>query len=90
MDLYYDDDYYKYYYLLYKLKSSKIYWIVEESVDSTDLIDLVKNFKSKQENYYVVSKEYPVNIFNKILKLPFKRFRKFEVDAKSHMIYKTK
>ena len=89
MDLY-DDDYYKYYYLLYKVKSSKIYWIVDESTDSTDLIDLVKNFKSKQENYYVVSKEYPINIFNHILKSPFKRFKKFEVDTKSHMIYKTK
>ena len=89
MDLY-DDDYYNYYYLLYKIKSTNVYWIVDESTDSTDLIDLVKNFKSSQENYYVVSKEYPENVFNKILKTPFKRFKKFEVDTKSHMIYKTK
>ena len=88
MDLY-DDHYYKYYYLLYRLKSSKIYWIVDESTASIDLIDLVKNFKSSKENYYIVSKEYPENVFNKILKLPFKRFKKFEVDSTSHIIYKT-
>ena len=81
--------YYNYYYLLYKIKLSPIYWIVNESITEIELINSVKKFKSKTEDYIVVKKKYPDMILEDILDKPFKRFKKFEFDKNTRVIYQT-
>jgi hypothetical protein len=44
------------YYLLYKLVSSPLFWIIEVSHDKSILFDRIEGFKSSSEKYYIVKK----------------------------------
>ena len=44
------------YYLLYKIKSSHILWIVKTSEYIEDFDDHIQNFKSNFENYYIIKR----------------------------------
>jgi hypothetical protein len=71
---------YNYYYLVYKLKSSYTYWIVDEYDEESELINLVKNFKSKDENYYVIKKQFTLEQIDFMLNTKFKRYRELNLD----------
>ena len=45
------------YYLLYKIKSAHILWIVKTSEHIEDFDDHIENFKSNFENYYIIKRE---------------------------------
>lgn len=82
--------YYNYYYLLYKLTSSSIYWIVDESDEEAELLNSIKKFESNVENYFIVKKIYSSHFLKKIINLSFKRFRIFDISDKCEILYKTK
>ena len=81
--------YYKYYYLVYKLKSSPLLWIIEESEYFTELKERIKNFVSNIENYYIIMTSYNKKELTKINNTKFKRFENFTVNKNCEIIYQT-
>ena len=69
----------KVYYLLYKLKISPLFWIVNIDINYEILYKHIKDFKSNEENYYIICKkleeeDYSYNI------LEFKNFTIYNKD----------
>ena len=45
------------YYLLYKIKASPLLWIVTIDNNNFDLLEILKDFNSNFENYYIIERE---------------------------------
>lgn len=71
---------YNNYYILYKVKSSPILWVVDilENIND-DLIKNIQNYTSNIETYYLI---YKVDDNTDILK----RFTKFKIDNSCQLI----
>ena len=82
-------DYTNYYYLLYKLRNSSTFWIVDESIYKKDLLERIKNFNSKKEIYYIVSKKYSIEYIKDKLDSKFIRFEKFKIDSNCKLLHNT-
>lgn len=81
--------YYKYYYLVYKLKSSAQLWIIEQSEYFTELKERIKNFASNIENYYIIMTSYNKKELTEINNTKFKRFKNFNINKNCEIIYQT-
>lgn len=78
-----------YYYLLYKLKQSPIFWIVEESLSKFELLAKINKFTSNEENYYIVEKKYNKSEIKTILNQKKKSFRRFLVNKDCKLVFST-
>ena len=45
------------YYLLYEIKASPLLWIVTIDNNNFDLLEILKDFNSNFENYYIIERE---------------------------------
>ena len=81
----YEEDVVLHYFLLYKLINSEILWIIKVSRRLHKLEKHIKNFNSKIELYYIVSKFINPNSFN----YDFKQFTRFHPDKYCTIIYQT-
>ena len=72
-----------YYYLLYKLNTSNIMWIVKISDNFSSLKSIIKNYTSNDEKYYIVYK------LSNDINLKPKNFTKFTFDENCITIYQT-
>lgn len=81
--------FYDYYYLVYRITLSDILWIIDESEYYKSLLYRIGDYQSNIDQYLIIktkhSKFEMVNIYN----TDFKRYRIFNVDQKSKIIYKT-
>jgi hypothetical protein len=66
-----------------------MYWIVDEYDEESELINLIKNFKSKDENYYVIKKQFTLEQIDFMLNTKFKRYRELNLDKNTEIVYKT-
>lgn len=69
----------KVYYLLYKLKISPILWIVNIDLNYQILNKHIKDFKSNEENYYIMCKKLEEDNFSNNI-LEFKNFTIYNKD----------
>lgn len=74
------------YYLLYKLVSSPLQWIILVSDDKYILYDRIENFKSNYEQYYII-KRYVTDLEEQLNTERFILFKKNKYDI---IIYTTK
>lgn len=74
----------KNYYLLYKLTNSEILWVVDIGYNYYSLKKRVKDFRSKHETYYIVSK-----LINNDLDIYFKQFTRFRIDKNCELLFQT-
>jgi hypothetical protein len=74
------------YYLLYKLVSSPLLWIILVSDDKYILYDRIENFKSNYEQYYII-KRYVTDLEEQLNTERFILFKKNKYDI---IIYTTK
>tara|TARA_Y100000591_G_scaffold247537_1_gene218639 strand:- start:4486 stop:4722 length:237 start_codon:yes stop_codon:yes gene_type:complete len=74
----------KNYYLLYKLTNSEILWIVDIGYNYYSLKKRVKDFRSKYETYYIVSK-----LIDNDLDIYFKQFTRFHIDKNCELLFQT-
>lgn len=81
--------YQNYYYLTYKLNTSSLLWIIDESIYKDDLFDKIFDIESKEEVYYIIQKKYPKIFIDSKLSTKFKRFMKFKINNKCKIIYNT-
>ena len=81
--------FFNYYYLVYKISVSDILWIVDESEYYKSFIDKIEDYQSNIDQYLIIktrhSKFEMINIDN----INFKRYRTFDLDSKSKIIYRT-
>jgi hypothetical protein len=68
-----EDELFIQYYLLYKLKNSKILWVAQVTDHYYKLKYSIRNFSSDIESYYIVSKKVPYSEID----VKFKQFTKF-------------
>lgn len=80
---------YNYYFLLYKLKRSPIFWIVATSQFKTDLINRIKHFVSKQETYYLIEKLCTEDEYYYYKDTYFKQFETFKLCGNCKIVYQT-
>ena len=76
----------KCYYLVYKLKTSPLFWIVNVMDNPDYFFDYFKNVKSHEEKYYIIIK----HVDNIERELDFKRFTIFKKDPNCHIVNETK
>lgn len=77
---------YNYYFLLYKLKKSPIFW---NSKFKTDLINRIKDFVSKQETYYLIEKLCTEDEYYYYKDTYFKQFEIFKPCENCKILYQT-
>ncbi len=76
------------YYLLYKLKTSDILWIIRTSDIMEELLEYTENFKSEYEKYYLV--ERPIKLKYKEEELEKKHFKIFKLEKNDRIIDKSR
>tara|TARA_Y100000816_G_scaffold231709_1_gene177020 strand:+ start:267 stop:503 length:237 start_codon:yes stop_codon:yes gene_type:complete len=76
------------YYLLYKLKSHHLLWVVEVNTTKYELINHIKDFKSKIEKYYIIERNI-LEDKNIDEELNFKKFSIFITDKYDNIIDET-
>ena len=81
--------FYDYYYLVYKVYLSNILWIIDESKHYQFLLNKINDYQSGVDQYLIIktrhNKVEMINIYNN----EFKRYRIFNLNDKSKIIYKT-
>ena len=80
---------YNYYYLLYKINTSPLLWIVDESINYDELYDNIHNFFSTKENYIIVKKLYTKQEIKLLYSTDFKRFQNFKIDKQCELMFIT-
>lgn len=84
-----NDNKYNYYYLLYKINTSPLLWIVDESINYDELYNIIHNFFSTKENYIIVQKLYTKQEIQLLYNTDFKRFQNFTIDKQCKLVFRT-
>lgn len=80
---------YNYYYLLYKINRSPLLWIVDESENYDELYEKIQYVFSTKENYYIVKNLYSKKELELLYNTYFKRFKIYNMDENSKLVFKT-